>query len=137
MAFLTTYVWHMPIVHVPTFLTESRHPALVKASKACGAMYSGTQTATNFIDRVLATVRDDIIADLVRVPLFLLHLRILNPLQSNATNYDTIIQLTLASGMIQTIGMFHKDPEQRAKSNVYHGMIVMVCLTAFIYDNTS
>ena len=74
MAFLTTYVWHMPIVHVPTFLTESRHPALVKASKACGAMYSGTQTATNFIDRVLATVRDDIIADLVRVPLFLVAL---------------------------------------------------------------
>ena len=32
----------------------------------------------------------------------------------------------MASGMIQTIGMFHKDPEQRAKSNVYHGMIVMV-----------
>ncbi|TBU37712.1 hypothetical protein BD309DRAFT_594197 [Dichomitus squalens] len=109
MAFLTTYAWHMPIVHVPTFLMESRHPALVKASKACGAMYSGTQAATNFIDRVLATVRDDIIADL-----------------SHATDYDTIIQLTLASVMVQTIGMFHKNPEQRAKSNVYHGMIVMM-----------
>ena len=55
----------MPIVHLPTFLSESRHPALVKASKACGAMYSNTVTATNFIDRVLATVRDVIIADLV------------------------------------------------------------------------
>ena len=36
--------------------------------------------------------------------------------------------LALASGLFQTIGMFHKDPEQRAKSNVYHGMIVMVRL---------
>lgn len=34
--------------------------------------------------------------------------------------------LALASGLLQTIGMFHKNPEQRAKSNVYHGMIVMV-----------
>lgn len=65
MAFLTTYVWHMPVVHLPTFLSESRHPALVKASKACGAMYSNSASATNFIDRVLATVRDVIIADLV------------------------------------------------------------------------
>ena len=47
-------------------------------------------------------------------------------MQSHTSDYDTIIQLTMASGMIQTIGMFHKDPEQRAKSNVYHGMIVMV-----------
>ncbi|KAI1785380.1 hypothetical protein LXA43DRAFT_1038459 [Ganoderma leucocontextum] len=109
MAFLTTYAWHMPIVHLPTFLSESRHPALVKAAKACGAMYSNTTAATNFIDRVLATVRDVIIADL-----------------SHTTDYDMIIQLTMASGMIQTIGMFHKDPEQRAKSNVYHGMIVMM-----------
>ena len=48
--------------------------------------------------------------------------------QSHTTDYDTIIQLALASGIIQTIGMFHKDPEQRTKSNVYHGMIVMVCI---------
>ena len=47
-------------------------------------------------------------------------------MQSHTTDYDTIIQLALASGIIQTIGMFHRNPEQRTKSNVYHGMIVMV-----------
>ncbi len=65
LSFLTTYAWHMPVVHLPTFLSESRHPALVKASKACGAMYSNTAAATHFIDMVLSTVRDVIIGDLV------------------------------------------------------------------------
>ena len=48
------------------------------------------------------------------------------PLKSNTTDFDSMTHLALASGLFQTIGMFHKDPEQRAKSNVYHGMIVMV-----------
>ncbi|TFK81381.1 hypothetical protein K466DRAFT_667145 [Polyporus arcularius HHB13444] len=117
--FFNTYTYHMPVIHLPTFLSEPRHPLLVKASKASGAMYFESAAAINFIDRVLATVRDEIIADL-----------------SHATDYDTIIQLALASGMIQTIGMFHRNPEQRAKSNVYHGMIVMMLRMNGFVDKT-
>ncbi len=58
----------MPVIHLPTFLSEPRHPLLVKASKASGAMYFESAAAINFIDRVLATVRDEIIADLVGLP---------------------------------------------------------------------
>ena len=64
-AFLTTYSQHMPIVHMPTFLKESRHPLLVKASKACGAMYANTRASKRYIDAILLTTRDEIIAELV------------------------------------------------------------------------
>ena len=35
---------------------------------------------------------------------------------------------------MQVIGLFHRDPEQRAKANVYHGMIVMVGVMCFELD---
>ena len=63
--FLTSFSQHMPIVHLPTFLKEARHPLLVKASKACGAMYANTPNASRFIETMLATCRDEIIAELV------------------------------------------------------------------------
>jgi hypothetical protein len=28
--------------------------------------------------------------------------------------------------LLQTIGLFHQDPQQRASSNIYHGMLVLV-----------
>ncbi|KAI0743495.1 hypothetical protein C8Q80DRAFT_1324466 [Daedaleopsis nitida] len=111
-SFLTTFTYHMPIIHLPTFLSGARIHLLVKATKAAGAMYHSTQTAANYINLVLAKLRDEIITELVRI--------------SHTTDYDTILQLTLATCLVQTVGMFHKDPEQRTKSNVYHGMIVMM-----------
>ena len=63
--FFNTYTYHMPVIHLPTFLSEPRHPLLVKATKASGAMYFETPAATNFIYCILANARDEIIADLV------------------------------------------------------------------------
>ncbi|KAI0371068.1 hypothetical protein BV20DRAFT_1017659 [Pilatotrama ljubarskyi] len=108
--FITTFAWHSPVIHLPTLLQEPRLPVLLTAMQACGAMYARTPTADKFIDSVLATARDEIIADL----------------SSNNKSYDEITQLTQASTLIQTIGLFHRDPAQRAKSNVYHGMTVMM-----------
>jgi hypothetical protein len=28
--------------------------------------------------------------------------------------------------LLQSIGLFHQDPQQRASSNIYHGMLVLV-----------
>lgn len=64
-SFLTTFTYHLPIVHLPTFLEEARIHALIKATKAVGAMYHDTPAATNFINLVLSTIRDEIIAELV------------------------------------------------------------------------
>ena len=56
----------MPIIHLPTFLAEPRVHLLVKATKAAGAVYHDTPAATNFVEFVLSTVRDEIITELVR-----------------------------------------------------------------------
>jgi hypothetical protein len=41
------------------------------------------------------------------------------------------IQLILAVVLLQTIGLFHQDMDQRASSNIYHGMLVMVSSVDF------
>lgn len=61
----------MPIVHVPTFLQSPSLPILVTAMRASGAMYDTTPTAAKYVEDVLATTRDSIIAELVS--------RMLNP----------------------------------------------------------
>ncbi|KAI8994091.1 fungal-specific transcription factor domain-containing protein [Trametes punicea] len=118
--FISTYALHMPLVHIPTLMEGERLPVFVTAMQACGAMYANTPTAAKFIDSVLATKRDEIIAEL----------------SSDSKTYEQISQLTLASGLIQTIGLFHRDSDQRAKSNVYHGMIVMMLRMNGFVDKT-
>ncbi|KAI0776719.1 hypothetical protein BD413DRAFT_469088 [Trametes elegans] len=109
MHFLSMFLYHLPVFHIPTLLLEECCPILITAMQACGAMYARTPAAEKFIDDVLVTTRDEIIAQLA----------------SDTKSYDQIVQLTMASGLVQTIGLFHRDSEQRAKSNVYHGVIVM------------
>lgn len=36
------------------------------------------------------------------------------------------VQLILAVVLLQTIGMFHQQLDQRVSSSIYHGMLVMV-----------
>nr|QIE48498.1 hypothetical protein [Trametes gibbosa] len=120
MTFVTIFLHHMPIVHISTFLESRGLPILVTAMQACGAMYINTPTAAKFIEDVLGTTRDTIIADL----------------SSNNKDYSEITQLTLASALLQTIGIFHRDPDQRARSNVYHGMIVMMLRMNGFVDRT-
>ncbi|KAI0776734.1 fungal-specific transcription factor domain-containing protein [Trametes elegans] len=118
--FLTTFSYHMPLLHIPTLFLEECCPILITAMRACGAMYAHTPAAEKFIESVLATTRDEIIAEL----------------SSNTKNYDEVVQLTMASGLVQTIGLFHRDSEQRAKSNVYHGVIVMMLRMNGFVDQT-
>ncbi|KAI0768690.1 hypothetical protein BD413DRAFT_605182 [Trametes elegans] len=119
--FLTIFSYHMSIVHLPTVFQEERCPVLVKAMQACGAMYAANkEAAAKFIDSVLATARDEVIAEL----------------SSTSKTYEQIVQLTTASALIQTIGLFHCNSEQRAKSNVYHGIIVMMLRMNGFVDQT-
>lgn len=57
----------MPIVHLPTFLQSPSLPILLTAMRACGAMYTSTATAAKYVEDVLATARDSIIAELVSI----------------------------------------------------------------------
>lgn len=43
-----------------------------------------------------------------------------------STDWLDQVQLILAVVLLQTIGLFHQDIDQRASSTIYHGMLVMV-----------
>jgi hypothetical protein len=44
----------------------------------------------------------------------------------NPENAQDQIHLILAVVLLQTIGLFHQQPNQRASSNTYHNMLAMV-----------
>ncbi|OBZ67178.1 hypothetical protein A0H81_13026 [Grifola frondosa] len=95
-------------------------PILLSAMRACGALYVRTQTAIHFIDSTLASARDELIAEFAKTP----------------TDYEHLVHLTLTISLLQTIGLFHRSPEQRAASNVYHGMIVMMIRMSGFIERT-
>ncbi|OSX66266.1 hypothetical protein POSPLADRAFT_1064664 [Postia placenta MAD-698-R-SB12] len=64
----------------------------------------------NFIDSVLARARDELVVELAK----------------ESVNWEHQINLALAVCLFQTLGLFHRNPEQRAFSNVYHGMLAMM-----------
>ncbi|KAI0633645.1 fungal-specific transcription factor domain-containing protein [Trametes polyzona] len=119
-SFLSIFLHHVPLIHIPTFLSSPSIPILLTAMQACGAMWINTPTAAKFIESVLATGRDLIIAEL----------------SSGTKSHSEIIQLSTASALIQTIGLYHRDSAQRARSNVYHGMIVMMLRMEGFVDRT-
>lgn len=43
--------------------------------------------------------------------------------------YQSYINVTLL--LLQTIGLFHQDPQQRAQSNINHRIVVQVCIMSF------
>ena len=45
---------------------------------------------------------------------------------THSTDSTDQIYLILAVVLLQTIGLFHQQPDQRASSSIYHGMLVMV-----------
>lgn len=53
-----------------------------------------------------------------------------------ATDSADQIYLILAVVLLQTIGLFHQQPDQRASSSIYHGMLVMVGNSVQVSINT-
>lgn len=41
---------------------------------------------------------------------------------------DTLVQLLMAAGLVQMVGLFHPSAEERAVANIFHGTVVMVRL---------
>ncbi|THH14460.1 hypothetical protein EW146_g5870 [Bondarzewia mesenterica] len=108
--FLTVFLPQMPVVHTPTLRVELKPPVMLRAMQACGALFVRTRTADNFIEKIMATSRNLLVSEFAKDspdPKHHLH---------------TIITVIL----LQTIGLFHKDPQQRAASSIYHGMLVLM-----------
>lgn len=58
----------MPVVHIPTFSVEGKPHVLISAMQACGALYARTPAAVKFIDDTLASARDELVVEFVRIP---------------------------------------------------------------------
>jgi len=82
---------------------------IVRAMQACGAIFVKTPVAQAFVEKMLGTSRD------------MVH-EFAKPSKEPKHQIHVIMTLLL----LQTIGLFHQDPQQRASSNIYHGMLVLV-----------
>ncbi|KAH9062376.1 fungal-specific transcription factor domain-containing protein [Lactarius vividus] len=108
--FLTAFLPQVPIIHTPTLRFELKPPMMLRAMQACGALFVRTPVAQAFVEKTLDTSRELIIRDLTK------------PSSDPKHQIHAIMTLIL----LQTIGLFHQDPHQRASSNIYHGMLILM-----------
>ncbi|EMD37597.1 hypothetical protein CERSUDRAFT_114245 [Gelatoporia subvermispora B] len=119
--YLNAYHHNMPLIHLPTWCEIGKPPILLSAMRACGALYVRTRAATDYIDSTLASARDELIAEFAQ----------------NPKDHEQQTYLALAAVLIQTIGLFHGQHEQRASSTVYHGMIMMMIWMSGFVQSTA
>lgn len=108
--FFSAFLSQVPIVHAKTFNPENKPQILLSAMQACGALFVKTRKATIFITKTLASARETLVQEFATHP----------------TDSAEQIHLILAVVLLQTIGLFHQQPDQRASSSIYHGMLVMM-----------
>ncbi|KAH9963778.1 fungal-specific transcription factor domain-containing protein [Russula dissimulans] len=108
--FLTAFLPQIPLLHTPTLRLDFKPPILLSAMQACGALFYQTPVARAFVEKVLGTSRNSLICDYAK------------PSTDPKHQIHSIVTLIL----LQTIGLFHQDPQQRAASNIYHGMLVLM-----------
>ncbi|KAF8629187.1 hypothetical protein AX17_005772 [Amanita inopinata Kibby_2008] len=108
--FFTTFLSQIPIVHLPTFNAGSAPPILLDAMYACGALFVKTRRAMHFILKTLASAREILVQEFAK----------------NPTDSAEQIHLILAVVLLQTIGLFHQQSDQRASSSIYHSMLVVM-----------
>ncbi|KAG6897729.1 hypothetical protein C0992_011939 [Termitomyces sp. T32_za158] len=118
--FFTAFLSQIPIVHVTTFGSDQKPPVLLGAMQACGALFVKTRKASAFINKTLASAREALAQEFAK----------------NPTESSDQIHLVLAVVLLQTIGLFHQLPDQRASSSAYHKMLVMMIRgTGMISEN--
>ncbi|KAF8499572.1 fungal-specific transcription factor domain-containing protein [Russula emetica] len=121
LVFLTAFLPQIPVIHTPTLRFEIKPQVFIRAMQACGAIFIKTPVAQAFVEKTLGTCRN-LIRDFDKPSL--------DP------KYKSYINVTLL--LLQTIGLFHQDPQQRAQSSINHGIVVqMVRRTRLIEQSTS
>ncbi|KAG5638800.1 hypothetical protein H0H81_010029 [Sphagnurus paluster] len=108
--FFSAFIAQIPIVHVNMFASEHKPPVLLGAMQACGALFVKTRKASIFITKTLVSAQKALVQEFAK----------------NPTDSSDQIHLILAVVLLQTIGLFHQHPDQRASSSIYHGMLVMM-----------
>ncbi|KAJ7647570.1 hypothetical protein FB45DRAFT_893806 [Roridomyces roridus] len=98
-----------PVLHVPTCDLIGKPIWLVKSMKSCGALFVKTKKANDFIISAMAEVRE----------------QISQALPQSSTDLTDQLHLVTAIGLLQTIGLFHQNPYERAMSTLYHDLAVL------------
>ncbi|KAJ7124976.1 fungal-specific transcription factor domain-containing protein [Mycena epipterygia] len=119
--FFNAFLSQMPIVHSATFKLEGKPPYLMKSIKACGALFVRTRKAATYIKDSLAAAREGLAQAFA---------------QTSSEPTDQV-HLVIAVVLLQTIGLFHQSPDERATSNLYHGMVVMMIRRAGLISKNS
>jgi hypothetical protein len=106
---------------------DRKPPILISAMQACGALYVKTRSANNFIISTLASARDTLIGEFVSNFTSLFFVPVADCWQTRRPcDPNDHVYLILAVVLLQNIGLFHQNREQRASSTIYHGMLIMV-----------
>ncbi|KAJ7718009.1 fungal-specific transcription factor domain-containing protein [Mycena maculata] len=108
--FFNAFLAQMPIVHSATFELEAKPPYLLKSMKSCGALFVKTRKASAYITEALTSAREGLALAFAQT----------------MTDPADSLHLILSVVLLQTIGLFHQRPDERATSNLYHGMLVMM-----------
>ncbi|KAF8637940.1 hypothetical protein AX16_010573 [Volvariella volvacea WC 439] len=108
--FFSIFLKHLPIVHAATFDASKKPPILVSAMQACGALFMRTKKSAQYITKVLAASREILDREFTKQEL--------SPMEQT--------DLVLAVVLLQTIGLFHQEAEERSTSVYYHSMLVMM-----------
>uniref|UniRef100_D8Q9H2 Zn(2)-C6 fungal-type domain-containing protein n=1 Tax=Schizophyllum commune (strain H4-8 / FGSC 9210) TaxID=578458 RepID=D8Q9H2_SCHCM len=108
--FYSAFLVQIPIVHIPTFKLDECPEILRNAVFACGALFVKTRKAASYITQALGTTRELLLHEFAKDP-------------HNIHEQSTLIT---AVALLQTIGLFHQRPSERASATIYHGMQIMM-----------
>jgi hypothetical protein len=92
----------------------------LRAMQACGAIFVKTPVAQAFVEKTLSTCQE-LIRDFDK--------------PSPDPNYQKYINITLL--LLQTIGLFHQDPQQRASSIMTHLFVVQITRQSRLIEQVS
>ncbi|KAL1747073.1 fungal-specific transcription factor domain-containing protein [Schizophyllum fasciatum] len=108
--FYSAFLVQIPIVHIPTFKLDECPEILRTAVFACGALFVKTRKAASYITQALGMTREMLLHEFAKDPQGMVQ-------QSN---------LITAVALLQTIGLFHQKPSERASATIYHDMQIMM-----------
>ncbi|KIY43290.1 hypothetical protein FISHEDRAFT_53788 [Fistulina hepatica ATCC 64428] len=106
--FYSMHCPQVPLVHVPTFKFHEASANLKDAMLACGALFARTSRATSFIAHTLSSVRD----------------KLMHELTTNGPGLQDP-HFFLSVALLQIIGIFHQNSQEREAASRLHSMVVM------------
>ena len=65
--FHTTFLSHLPLLHLPTWSLHDKPPILIRAMQACGALFVDTPQAKDFVSETLNCSRDQLLQLMVKI----------------------------------------------------------------------